>query len=262
MNFKDFEIIDFHMHPFYKSEENICAYADLCDMSVENTLKMYNNLGVTTFCGSVLDIHGTYESEWAKVVACNESALKLRDIYKGAYVPGFHVHPAYIEESIKEIERMDKLGIKLMGEICPYLFSWSDYSCPEFSILLDEAEKHNMIVSFHSDGADAMDNMVKEHPGVIFVAAHPGEYGSFMRHLERAKMSENYYIDLSGYGMFRHGMVRKAIDSMGVDRILFGSDFTTCNPAMYVGGVLLDELITDTEKEKIFSLNAKRLLGL
>jgi len=49
---------------------------------------------------------------------------------------------------------------------------------------------------------------------------------------------------------------------MGVDRILFGSDFTTCNPAMYIGGVLLDELITDTEKEKIFSLNAKRLLGL
>jgi predicted TIM-barrel fold metal-dependent hydrolase len=31
---------------------------------------------------------------------------------------------------------------------------------------------------------------------------------------------------------------------------------------MYIGGVLLDELITDEEKELIFSGNAKRLLGI
>ena len=57
-------------------------------------------------------------------------------------------------------------------------------------------------------------------------------------------------------------MLRRAINAFGIDRILFGSDFPTCNPAMYIGGVLLDELITDTEKEKIFSLNAKRLLKI
>ena len=55
---------------------------------------------------------------------------------------------------------------------------------------------------------------------------------------------------------------RRAIDTMGVDRILFGTDYPTCNPAMYLGGVLLDPLVTDAEKEKIFSLNAKRLLHL
>ena len=83
-----------------------------------------------------------------------------------------------------------------------------------------------------------------------------------MRHIERMKMSENYYLDLSGYGMFRHGMLRRAIDTVGVDRILFGSDYPTCNPGMYIGGVLLDTLISDTEKEKIFSENAKKLLNI
>jgi hypothetical protein len=83
-----------------------------------------------------------------------------------------------------------------------------------------------------------------------------------MRHVERAKWSDNYYLDLSGYGLFRHGMLRRAIDEMGADRILFGSDYPTCNPSMYIGGVLLDELISDEEKELIFSGNAKRLLGI
>ena len=36
----------------------------------------------------------------------------------------------------------------------------------------------------------------------------------------------------------------------------------TCNPAMFIGGVLLDSLITDNEREMIFSKNAKRLLNL
>ena len=75
-------------------------------------------------------------------------------------------------------------------------------------------------------------------------------------------MSENYYLDLSGYGMFRYGMLRKAIDSFGIDRILFGSDYPTCHPGMYLGGVLFDNLVTDTEKEKIFFENAKKLLKL
>ena len=122
--------------------------------------------------------------------------------------------------------------------------------------------EHNMIVSIHSMGNDEMDEMVKRHKDTLFVAAHPGEYGDLMRHIARAKFSEHYYVDLSGYGMFRHGMLRRLIDEIGVDKILFGSDYPTCNPAMYVGGVLLDDLITPEEKQKIFYDNAKRLLKL
>ena len=69
--------------------------------------------------------------------------------------------------------------------------------------------------------------------------------------IHRVKMSDNYYLDLSGYGIFRHGMLRHAIDEFGAERFLFGSDYPTCNPSMYIGGVLLDDLITDEEKELI-----------
>ena len=104
--------------------------------------------------------------------------------------------------------------------------------------------------------------MVKKHPDTIFVAAHPGEYPQYMRHLERMAWSENYYLDLSGTGFFRHRMLRHGIDTRGAHRFLFGSDYPTCNPSMFIGGVALDPLLTEEEKQQIFSGNAKRLLNL
>ena len=57
-------------------------------------------------------------------------------------------------------------------------------------------------------------------------------------------------------------MLRHAIDDFGPERFLFGSDFPTCNPAMFVGGVALDPLLSDEEKRLVLAGNARRLLGL
>jgi predicted TIM-barrel fold metal-dependent hydrolase len=265
MQYKNFEIIDFHTHPFVDERNNICSHTAYCNMSIDGTKKLFDNLRVSHICGSVLTpraYRSAYTNVWERILDENEIALQLRNYYQGFYIPGFHVHPDYVEESIGEIRRMHELGVRLIGELCPYFHGWKDYSCDGFSEILDEAEKYGMVVNCHSMGEDEMDQMVKAHPGVIFVAAHPGEYGEFIRHMERMRMSENYYLDLSGYGIFRHGMLRHAIDEFGPERFLFGSDYPTCNPAMYIGGVLLDDLITDEEKELIFSKNARRLLNL
>ncbi len=261
---KDFEIIDFHTHPFLGKESNICRHTDFCKMNVEETLKIMDELNVSHFCGSVTRSGGleSDESILAKMYQNNQDALELQRIYKGRYIPGFHVHPQFVKESCEEIEKMSKKGLRLIGEIVPYIDGWEDYSCKEFSEILDVAEQYDMVVSFHSMGEDAMDCMVKQHPKLKLVAAHPGEYAALLRHIERSKFSENYYIDLSGYGIFRYGALRRLIDEVGIDRILFGSDYPTCSVGMYVGGVLLDRTITDTEKEKIFSLNVKKLLRI
>lgn len=259
----EFEIIDFHTHPFATAETNICVHKDYCNMTADETINVFKKLNVSKICGSVISIRPVENvSDWKEIKKNNDTSLELQKVYGDFYIPGFHIHPAYQEESINEIKRMDKLGIRLIGELVPYLDGWRGYSSPEFSELLKEAGKHNMIVNFHSMDDDEMDEMVKKHSDVIFVAAHPGEYTSFMRHVERMKYSENYYLDLSGTGIFRYGMLRHAIDAFGADRILFGSDYPTCNPGMFIGGVLFDNLITDSEKEKIFSLNAKRLLEI
>jgi predicted TIM-barrel fold metal-dependent hydrolase len=56
-------------------------------------------------------------------------------------------------------------------------------------------------------------------------------------------------------------MLRYAVDQVGSERILFGTDYPICNPGVYIGGVLA-EPISDEAKENIFSKNAKRLLGI
>ena len=256
-----FEIIDFHTHPFMDERTNICMHKEYCNMNIEGTKKVYEKLGVSKICGSVIET-GVKEVKWEHISYCNNKALELKEIYGEFYIPGFHIHPKFPEESYTEMERMDKKGIKLIGELVPYHHVWSDYSCPEFSELLKEAGKRNMIVNIHTNGNDEMDEMVKRHKDVMFVAAHPGEYNDLMRHFERMKMSENYYLDISGTGLFRYGMLKRAVDCFGAERILFGSDYPVCNPGMFVGGVLFDSLLTESQKEKIFSLNAKNLLGI
>ena len=234
-------------------------------MSKENTRQVFDHLGIAKICGSVLRTGGVGEDDpWSVVRANNDHALALRKEYGEFYLPGFHVHPAYVEESVAEIERMHRAGVHLIGELVPYYDRWDEltYASGAFSEILDAAEKYDMVVSFHSQNEDAMDEMVKAHPNIRFVAAHPGEYTEFMRHIERAKLSDNYYLDLSGYGLFRYGMLRRAIDDMGLEHILFGSDYPTCNPAMFLGAVLLDPLLTDAERESVLSGNAKALLGL
>ena len=160
------------------------------------------------------------------------------------------------------MERLHRSGHQLIGELVPYIHGWQDYSCKAFDQILDTAAQLRMIVNFHSIDDNNMDEMVVKHPNTILVAAHPGEPASFYRHLERMKRSENYYLDLSGTGLFSHRMLRYGIDQCGVHRFLFGSDYPVCNPAMFVGGITLDTLISPQEKELILSGNAKRLLCL
>ena len=254
-----YEIIDFHMHPFINDADNLCMHKDVMRMDADTTYEEMKNAGISKFCGSVIKRDA---SSFEPFKQSNREALLLREKYNGDYVPGFHVSPLFIEDSIAEIDFAHENKVRLIGELVPYMHGWEDYSSEEFSHLLDEAAKHNMVVSLHSwDKYDnSMDNMLQHHRDIIVVGAHPGEYPDFMRHIERMKRFENYYLDISGLGPHRYGMLRRAIDEVGADRILFGSDFPTCSPATFIGSVLLDPLLTDSEKEQIFSQNAKRLL--
>ena len=257
-----FEIIDFHTHPFKEEKNNICSHKSVLNMDRNTVLDIAQNLGVTKICGSVIEFGGELKG-FEKSKANNQKALELKEYYGDFYIPGFHINPDFVEESLAEMKLMHQKGINLIGELVPYADSWQrKYDSPEFYELLNMAGKYNMIVSFHSQDDDAMDEMVKKHKKVIFVAAHPGEYREFMRHIERMKFSENYYLDISGYGIFRHGALYRLIKEFGEDRILFGSDYPTCNMGMYVGAVLNDNFLTDTQKEKILSLTAKKLLNL
>lgn len=253
-----FEIIDFHTHPFISSDDNFNQHKDVLNMTSETTYLDMKGAGISRFCGSVIK---TNVVDFSVIKNCNRDALKLRELYNGDYIPGFQISPNFIEESIKEIDYAHECGINLIGELVPYMHNWSDYSSEEFSILLDHIEKYDMVVNLHTLDLGQMEIMAKKHPLINFVFAHPGEKAQVLNHIDVMKRNDNVFLDISGTGIIRYGVIKKLVSEVGAERILFGTDYPLGNLHVYVNGVL-GEKISDNEKEQILSLNAKKLLKL
>ncbi len=253
----NYEIIDFHTHPFIRPEHNFCMYQESMNMDSKTILADMESAGISQFCGSV--IQQGMEQGFETLKNCNREALKLRELYGEKYMPGFHVHPDYVSGSIEELEFAAKNNIKIIGELVPYMHGWEDYSCKGFSEILDAVAKYDFVVNIHTMNLEHMEKMAAAHKNVVFVFAHPGEKSNVLKHIDIMKKLDNVYLDLSGTGLFRYGVVRHLVDNVGAERILFGTDYPIGNLQMYVNGVL-GEKLSDREKELIFSGNAKRLL--
>ena len=259
----DFEIIDFHTHPFNNLHTNICNYRHSYDMDWNKIPEVMRGFGISKMCGSYFHLTGKerFSNVMERIKFENREALRLRDAWGDFYYPGLHVHPDYVEESISEVEMMHGEGVRLIGELVPYLHEWDRYDHPGLDPILDLCAKYNIVVSFHEMSSESATEMVRKHPDVRFVAAHPNERDGVMMHIDRMTKYENVSLDISGTGIFRYHAVKYLVDKVGADRIIFGTDYPVCNPGVFIGG-LFTEGLTDSQLEKIFSLNAKRLLGI
>lgn len=257
---KEKKVIDFHTHPYLSQEEFYCFYPDPFTPTVTQCMEDIRRAGISHICGSVI-LKKKYESGFDYIKDCNDRALEIKKALGDFYTPGLHVHPEFVKESIAEIELRHKQGFVLIGELVPYMHGWKDYSRKDLGEILEAAEHYNMPVSFHTVGSEQkeMDKMVEDHPGVTFIAAHPGDKEQFLLHLERIKKHENYWLDLSGTGIFRYGLIAHGVKEVGSERLIFGTDYPICNPRMYVQAVY-QEPISEKDIENILFKNAQRIL--
>lgn len=231
-------ILDFHTHPYLSEAEFLNHYPECFSPSPEQLRQDLEQAGIHRICGSVI-LKDSAAPGFSGVHQANLRALVLKEILGDFYIPGFHVHPDYVDESIAEIEQMHKRGIRLIGELVPYLHGWHGYSSRNFSKILDAAGHFKMVVSFHTDPAGPSEYagiavMVRSHPDVTFVAAHPNERADFQELLTLMDACPNLYLDLSGAGIFRYGAIAYGVRRVGSERLLFGTDYPICNPRMYV----------------------------
>lgn len=267
MNYEG-SIIDFHVHPYLTEEENLCMYKEVFSLSRQEAVLDLEESGISHICGSVLSKRKfDMEKGFGQLRELNREALKIREMYPDFYTPGFHIHPGYVEESLEELSYMHEQKVKLIGELVPYMHGWREagytYASEGLSKILDQAGKYGMIVSYHTmeEWQDEMECMIARHPNVTFVAAHPGQKAGYEKHLERLEKYENAYLDISGTGLFRYGMLVAGVRRAGAGKLLFGTDYPITNPSMYVQAVL-GEHITEEERGRIFRGNAKRILGI
>ncbi len=259
------KVIDFHTHPYLSRDEFMCFYPECFEPSPEQLRADVVRAGISHICGSVLIKSRPYTAGegFAYIRECNDKALELKERLGDFYTPGFHIHPHFVDESVAEIERMAKKGVRLIGELVPYMHGWSDYSDKRLHTILEAAEQYGMTVSFHTmkDEQKEMTEMSAAHPKLNFVAAHPNERELFLLHLERLRKFDNFYLDLSGTGIFRYGLIAYGVNRAGSEKFIFGTDYPICNPRMYCQAVL-QEPITDADRENILYRNAAALLRL
>ncbi len=255
-----FEVIDFHTHPFLEKNERIGAYVSSVDLCTQDFFEDMEKSGVTLALGSVI---GPKVNCFEDLHRLNLHALKLRDEYSGKYIPGIHVHPGYVKESLQEVEFAIKNNVKMIGELVPYHHGWEDYSQKEFLEILDFVNTAGMLVNLHISEAEELcqiEKAVKMYKNITFVLAHPGYGDRLQKHLEMLGKYENVYMDLSGSGIELYGALKKITDTVGYDRLLFGTDYPVTAFGTYISAVL-SERISDIAKEHILGLNAKRILG-
>lgn len=252
------DIIDFHIHPFLDKQNDFCKYRD--------TVKDYKQIktdmtraGITKVCGSV--IRRGEVKDFSVIKAFNDEALKLKELFEGFYIPGIHIHPDFPKESCEELERMYNKGVRVVGELVPYLMGWETYYNDNMKKIYECIDSFNMIVSMHTMDEEGMEKAVKNFPNITFVAAHPGDTACFLRHIERIKKYPHYYLDLSGTGIFRYGLIKYGVEHAGSERLVFGTDYPICNPGMYVAAVEYED-ISQKDKENIFYNNVAKLLNL
>jgi predicted TIM-barrel fold metal-dependent hydrolase len=103
-----------------------------------------------------------------------------------------------------------------------------------------------------------MAELGRRHPDTTFIFAHVGMM--WIKTLHAVRPYPNLYVDVSGFDPER-GIVESAVQSLGAERVLFGSDAPGRNYAAQLAKVLYAD-ITESERSLVLGGNAARLLGL
>lgn len=250
------QIIDFHTHPGYNTTKDF-GY-DMTDVLFITELM---RAGITTACGSALDLDILHPGcDYRSVIPrLNAASWKYHEAFPDFFVPGIHIHPDYVDMSIHELQTYAQKGVRLVGELVPYLMGCDTLLSKGYMDLFAACSQLNMIVSLHTTTLAECITLAKEFPALSIVLAHPGYGQEYMDRLAAVKKYDNLYLDISGTGIAAYGMLRYGIDTVGKDKILFGTDFPGYNPEMYVRSVLYEKL-SSSEQEAILCGNACRLL--
>jgi predicted TIM-barrel fold metal-dependent hydrolase len=131
------------------------------------------------------------------------------------------------------------------------------YTIEEFELPVEQVEKLNMVLDVHAS-TEEMHYVIHKFPRATIVFPQFDDGGPFPR-IELVAAHPNTYIDTSGDGHDRVGILECAVKTVGEDRILFGSDFSYNCPATVIGRIQ-NAFLTEEQKQKILSGNLEALL--
>jgi predicted TIM-barrel fold metal-dependent hydrolase len=196
-----------------------------------------------------------------EMVAGNNEVLLAAEKYPDFIVPACLINTNFYTESLMEILRChDEQQIVWLGEITDYLGGFS-YEPTAFRDAIKWATRINMIVQIHNDDTKDMERLCILFPDSTFILAHLGDSPEEVKaRIDLTKRYPNLYLDLSGHGYQRMGVLELAVDTAGPDRVLFGSDFTINDRSGVISRIENANFDLET-KSKILGHKLLRLLS-
>jgi predicted TIM-barrel fold metal-dependent hydrolase len=172
------------------------------------------------------------------------------------------VDPRFPEESATQLKRLDGdtgfAGVKIH---CVY--SRTPTNAPAMRRLFDLIASYEKPVLIHNLGPDwpeALVAIANAHPTLPIIAAHAG-YGDGPHPTHDAAVrltpAPNIYLEFCSTYLAT-GAIRRGIEAVGAERVLFGSDFPLISLG-YMRAAYEDAELTPEEAALIYVENAKRL---
>lgn len=250
------EIFDCHLHSPADSGE-AWQWHKVTE-TFDDFVRYLDKTGVGT---GIINSQRSYGQKPQEFIAGNREVARNVEKYKGRFLGACVVNPQYIDEALKEIEYChNQLGFVWVGELCNYMVPYN-YSIKEFETLVDHVIKLNMVLSLHTEHGE-MEYISQKFPQATIAFAHFGddhEYEDIFKRIDMVAKNPNFYLDTSGYGHDRVGVLEYAVKSIGPDRVLFGSDFSINDPSTVIARIS-NAFLPEEEKQKIFSGNLHGLL--
>ena len=176
------------------------------------------------------------------------------------------LNPNYLKESFSQMDRyLAEEKFIGLGELYDggYIGSQT-LNCDAHKRIFERLLKKfsQRIVLFHCWGKTGVLRLLevaREFPEINFIAGHMGN-PDWEIAAKTFKKVKNVYLEIcSSYPIA--GKIESVVKEIGVERVIFGSDSSLINPAFIIG-MVIDSEISKKDKEKIFYLNAKKLLNL
>lgn len=212
----------------------------------------------------LISLMDTYEIETTMIcVLDNEEAYKAMQKYPGRIEGCVYVNP--LEPNCLDlIDQYVKLGFKAI-KLQPLRHAY----CADSEIVdpvLDKAEEYEIPVCIHSGHPPyslpwQIGLLAERHPNCKVLMIHMGHgHGVYIdAALKMARRYPNIYLEMSGMPM--HTKIKEAYDTVGHDRILFGTDGPFHHPTVEMQKVLMCG-VDEQGLEDIFYNNAKKFFDV
>lgn len=262
----EYKIFDAHSH--WASVVKMARFQELEDIATLETIEFLKQHGeflkgstkkLVELYLMLMDHYGIDKSQVFSVIPEDNQFISLMGKHgKGRIFPLGMVSPKMgdLEQQLNQVHELGLFGLKIHPD-----YQKLDFKSPEFSDIFEFCQEHRMIVISHTGSHGNLRDIVAQvarFPDLPFIVGHMGLGPQVDQACKAAAEHENVYLEISGQGY--QYMIQRAVDDprIGVQKVLFGSDFPSLAPQVELEKIFsLD--ITQAERQDIFAGNLTRL---